>query len=85
MRWMGGRLRYEMEINKINRKWTLCEYKVIIMSMQTKTNVEEQQSEGLHLRLQEEVLELSLDLIVGTTTGTWLLFVAICIACVGDH
>ena len=68
--WMDGRLRNEMERNKMNRKWTLCEHKVIIMSMQTKTNVEHQQSEGLHLQLQEEVLEFSLDLVVGIAART---------------
>ena len=50
------------------------------MIMQTKTNVEEQQLEGLYLWLQEEVLELSLNPIVGTAVGNQLLFVAIFIA-----
>ena len=47
-------------------KWTLCEHKVFVMDMQIRINVEEEQAEGFHLRLQEEILELLLDLVVQT-------------------
>ena len=83
--WMDGRLRNGMERNKMNRKWTLCEHNVIIMNIQIKTKVEKEQSEGFHLLLQEEVLELLLDPIVRTAGWTQLLFVAIYKAWFYDH
>ena len=62
----GWKIKIQMERNNMKRKWTLCEHKVIIMDMRIRINVEEEQAEGFHLLMQEEILELLLDLVVQT-------------------